>query len=442
MSDIDDPAEAIHRHAPLPELPDEDVDSEAVRRDVARDDEVLRALAAVLLPEPPQVTRIDVDVENGVDTRVERRLRDGMPPVRPRPVDHDPFSEGILLAPHPDDDLRERLLELGELVQDPDRIPDPRVLRELRLQRLVHHAAADLVARIVDRHQGHPEEPRLARELVVIPRVGGGFVLVQEGFDRGLCGLPRDACVLQEDAVPPEDVREVHLGSPARGMMVDEEVVSELLREKEVPDVRVDAEQRPLHVRGGDVDAGVRGYLALAREPEGEGHDRLRVHPPAERPSPYKAGGHRPHLGSPVQKAKVFAIRATNRECGIISRHRRASCAPRRRTRSPSSGASSRSSRWSSHISSSTRSSSVLQDPASESRRARSLPRSRPRTRTGPRGTSPFIEARSSSSISWGHAVRRAKSRCPPGDSRDSSRNMDLAGSRSSPWMLGSPSPP
>src|SRR6267143_1234696 len=137
MSDVDDPTEAIHRHAPFPEFPDEDVDPDAVRRDVARDDEVLWALAAVLLPEPPQVTRIDVDVENGVDTRVEGRFRDRIPPVRPRPVDHDPLSEGILLAPHPHDDLCERLLEFGELVQDPDRIADPRILRELRLQRLV-----------------------------------------------------------------------------------------------------------------------------------------------------------------------------------------------------------------------------------------------------------------------------------------------------------------
>src|SRR5438445_6011360 len=179
MSDIDDPAEAIDPPAPVPGLPDEGGGPDAVRRDVARDDEVLRALAAVLLPEPPQVTRIDVDVENGVDSGVEGRLRDGIPPVRPRPVYYDPFSEGILLAPHPDDDLCERLLELGELVQDPDRIPDPRVLRELRLQRLVHHAAADLVARVVDRHQGHSEKPRLARELVVVPGVCGGLVLVQ-----------------------------------------------------------------------------------------------------------------------------------------------------------------------------------------------------------------------------------------------------------------------
>ena len=48
------------------------------------------------------------------------------------------------------------------------------------------------------------------------------------------------------------------------------------------------------HVPGGDIDPGVRGDLALAREPNGEGHDRLRVHPPAERPSPYKVGGHSP----------------------------------------------------------------------------------------------------------------------------------------------------
>src|SRR2546428_9790573 len=112
MSDIDDAAEAIDRHAPFPELPDENVDPDAVRRDVAGDDEVLRALAPVLLSEPPQVTRIDVDIENGVDTRVERGFRDGIPSVRAGPVDYDPFSEGILLAPHPDDDLRERLLEL------------------------------------------------------------------------------------------------------------------------------------------------------------------------------------------------------------------------------------------------------------------------------------------------------------------------------------------
>src|SRR5437879_954777 len=99
MSDINDPAEAIHRHVPFPELPDEDVDPDAVRRDVARDDEVLRALAAVLLPEPAQVTRIDVDVENGVDTRVEGRFRDRIPPVRPRPVDHDHFPRGFCSLP-------------------------------------------------------------------------------------------------------------------------------------------------------------------------------------------------------------------------------------------------------------------------------------------------------------------------------------------------------
>src|SRR2546428_12720517 len=319
MSDINDSAKATHRHAPFRELPDEDVDPEAVRGDVARNDEVLRPLAAVLLSKPPQVPRIDVDIENGVDARIERRLRDGIPAIRPGAVDHDPFSERILLAAHPDDDFRERLLELGELVQDRDRIPDPRILREVRLQCFVHHAAADLVARIVNRHQGHPEEPRLARELVVVPRVGGGLVLVQESFDRGLRGLPGDARVLQEDAVPPEDVREVHLGSPARRMVVDQQVVSELLREKEVPDVRVDAEQRPLHVRGGDVDARGRRYLALAREPEGEGHDRLRVHPPAERPSPYKAGV-RTSQSAPASTSKVNVIASTQIDNRIVSR--------------------------------------------------------------------------------------------------------------------------
>src|SRR3989449_8839610 len=111
-------------------------------------------------------------------------------------------------------------------------------------------------------------------------------------------------------------------------MMVDQEVVSELLREKEVPDVRVDPEQRPLHIRGGNVDPGVRGDLALAREPEGEGHDRLRVHPPAERPSPYKAGGHRPHLGSPGQKAKKISTPGPNIERCISSPHPRRPCAP------------------------------------------------------------------------------------------------------------------
>src|SRR5438445_3890153 len=143
MSDVEDPAKAVDRHAPLPELPDEHIDPDTVRGDMARDDEVLRALTAVLFPEPAQVPRIDVDVENGVDAVVERRLRDGVPPVRARPVDNDPLSEGILLAPHPHDDYREGLRELGEPDEDADRVPHPRIVRKPGRQSGVHRPAAD-----------------------------------------------------------------------------------------------------------------------------------------------------------------------------------------------------------------------------------------------------------------------------------------------------------
>src|SRR5205809_4570243 len=151
MSDVENPAEAIDRHAPFPEFPDEHVDSDAVRGDVARDHEVLRALAAELLPEPPQVTRIHVDVENGVDAMVVRRFRDVIPTVRPRAVDHDPLSEWILLAAHPYDDFRERFLEFGEPVEHADRVPHPRILRKSFPQRRFHHLPTDFVTGVVDR---------------------------------------------------------------------------------------------------------------------------------------------------------------------------------------------------------------------------------------------------------------------------------------------------
>src|SRR2546422_6409455 len=116
MSHIENPAKAIHGNAAFPELPDEHVDADAVGRDVARDDEVLRALAPVLLPEPAQVTRINVDIENGVDAVVEGGLRHRIPSVRPRTVDYDPLSDKILRFPHPHDDFCKRLFELGERV--------------------------------------------------------------------------------------------------------------------------------------------------------------------------------------------------------------------------------------------------------------------------------------------------------------------------------------
>src|SRR3989304_1144448 len=53
-----------------------------------------------------------------------------------------------------------------------------RVLREAGPQGLVHHPSADLVARVVDRHQREAEEPRLARELLVVPGGRRGLVAV------------------------------------------------------------------------------------------------------------------------------------------------------------------------------------------------------------------------------------------------------------------------
>src|SRR2546426_2913171 len=114
MSHVEDPAERVDGDAPLPKLPDEHVDADAVRGDVARDDEVLGASPAVLLPKPAQVTRIDVDIENGVDAVVEGRLRDRIPAVRARPVNHDPFSESVPLVAHPDNDFSEGLLEFRQ----------------------------------------------------------------------------------------------------------------------------------------------------------------------------------------------------------------------------------------------------------------------------------------------------------------------------------------
>ena len=86
MSHIENPTERVDRDAPLPEFADEYVDADAVRSDVAGDDEALRTLSAVLLPEPAQVPPINVDVENGVDAVVERRLRDRIASVRARAI--------------------------------------------------------------------------------------------------------------------------------------------------------------------------------------------------------------------------------------------------------------------------------------------------------------------------------------------------------------------
>jgi len=84
----------------------------------------------------------------------------------------------------------------------------------------------------VDRHQRHPEQPRLARQVIVVPRVRGGLVFVQEGLDRAPHYFLGDAGPLEDDSMLREDLGEVHLGSPTRGVMINQEVVPELLRDQ------------------------------------------------------------------------------------------------------------------------------------------------------------------------------------------------------------------
>src|SRR5439155_26277543 len=86
-------------------LSDEDVDADAVRSDVPCDHEVPRALAAVGLPQPTEGPPIDVDVENRVDSVLERRPGDGDASVRPGAVLDGPFSERMVRCPHADDDV-------------------------------------------------------------------------------------------------------------------------------------------------------------------------------------------------------------------------------------------------------------------------------------------------------------------------------------------------
>ena len=242
------------------------------------DHEVPRALAAVGLPQPTEGPRIDVDVENRVDSVIERRAGDGDASVRPGAVVDGPFSERMVRCPHADHDVCQGRPELRHRFEDRDRIPHPRFLRELGPQSLVHQPSSDLVARVVDAHQADPDHPRHRRQVVVVLRVDAGLALLLHLPDGGIGRLLGDAMTRQDTRVFRKHLRQTEDRASSRRMVGDDEIVPLLFREEEVRRIHIDAEQHLSHVARRHVDRRIRGNFRLIRQVEGEGEDLLAVH--------------------------------------------------------------------------------------------------------------------------------------------------------------------